>query len=332
MRHFITLILVSILFQANAQVAVALHSSGGTQIFNGTSPFLDAYAAAVDGDTIYLPGGLLSNPATLEKRLTIYGAGIHTDSTQATSKTIFSTSVTFGAGSDSSHLEGVYINSSVAITSNIKVDNLVIKRNYFNSFNAAGTNTANKSDNTQLIGNIIAGNVSFQHVSNGKIYNNILRSISLAEYGWVANNFFYSQGSTYPLSAVNNSLIENNFITGGSGFNNTYYCSFINNIFTNNPTADLWNTYTGNYTSLSQAAVIVNGGSAVAFETSDFHLIDPVTYIGTTGDQVSIYGGYHPAKEGSVPVNPHIRLVNIAPSTTPTGDLNITIEVGAQDN
>lgn len=332
MKHFLTLILATILFQANAQVAVALHSSGSSQIFNGISPFIDAYNAAVDGDTIYLPGGLFSNPATFEKRLTIYGAGIHTDSTQATSKTFFSGSVTFGAGSDSSHLEGVYINSSVNITSNIKVDNLVIKRNYFSSFNASGTNTANMSDNIQLIGNVITGNVNFQHVSNGKIYNNILRSINYTEYGWVANNFFYNGGSTYPLSHVNYTLVENNYITSGYGFTSTYYCSFINNIFNNDPTADIWNTYTGNYTSLSQATVIVNGGNANAFETYDYHLIDPVTYIGTTGDQVSIYGGYHPAKEGFVPVNPHIRLVNIAPSTTPTGDLNITIEVGAQDN
>lgn len=332
MKHIITLILVTILFQSNAQVAVALHSSGGTQIFNSANPFLDAYAAAVDGDTIYLPGGLFTNPASIEKRLTIYGAGIHTDSTQATSKTLLNGSVTFGAGSDSSHLEGVYINSSVNITSNIKVDNLVIKRNYFNSFTASGTNTANMSDNIQLIGNVIAGNVNFQHVSNGKIFNNILRSISSTEYGWVANNFFYSQGVTYPLSAVNYSLIENNYITSGYGFSSTYYCSFINNIFNNDPTADTWNTYTGNYTSLAEATVIVNGGNATAFETSDYHLIDPATYIGTTGDEVSIYGGYHPVKEGFVPVNPHIRTVNIAPSTTPTGDLNITIEVGAQDN
>lgn len=332
MKHIITLILVTILFQSNAQVAVALHSSGGTQIFNSANPFLDAYAAAVDGDTIYLPGGLFTNPASIEKRLTIYGAGIHVDSTQATLKTRFNSSILFDTGSDSSHIEGVFINGTLGISTNTKVDNLVIKRNYFNSFTASGTNTANKSDNIQLIENVVGGNLNFQHISNGKIFNNIIRSISNLETGWVANNFFYNQSGTYPLTSVNYSLIENNYISTGYGFNSVHYCSFINNIFNNDPTGDTWNTYTGNYTSLSEATVIVNGGTAIAFETSNFHLIDPATYIGTTGDQVSIYGGYYPAKEGFVPVNPHIRTVNIAPSTTPAGDLNITIEVGAQDN
>jgi hypothetical protein len=37
-------------------------------------------------------------------------------------------------------------------------------------------------------------------------------------------------------------------------------------------------------------------------------------------------------KEGAVPMNPHIMTKTIAAQTTPTGELNINITVGAQDN
>jgi hypothetical protein len=63
---------------------------------------------------------------------------------------------------------------------------------------------------------------------------------------------------------------------------------------------------------------------------ADYHLKLPANFLGTTGNQVGIYGGLYPAKEGSVPANPHISSKNIGSTVDQQGKLNVQIKAVAQ--
>ena len=127
MRIIYTLICALFVFQIQAQKAILLKKANGQQqAFYGNQPFIDAYAAASNEDTIYLPGGTFET-SDINKRLTIYGAGHYPDSTLATGKTIISNSFNINTNTDSLLLEGIQFNGSMTINSNVNY--LVLKRN-----------------------------------------------------------------------------------------------------------------------------------------------------------------------------------------------------------
>ena len=88
-----------------AQYRVALHSNGSVDIYGGANPFTEAYNAAVDGDTIYLPGGNLTYPGTIDKSLTIKGVGHYPVATTATNKTELSGNLNIGENADHLYLK-----------------------------------------------------------------------------------------------------------------------------------------------------------------------------------------------------------------------------------
>ena len=66
--------------------------------------------------------------------------------------------------------------------------------------------------------------------------------------------------------------------------------------------------------------------------TDNYHLVNPILYIGTDNTQVGIYGGAFSWKEGSIPFNPHIQIKQISPTTNNNGLLPVNIRVKAQDH
>jgi hypothetical protein len=337
MRHLITSTLFILLAGLGlAQQRVALHSSGTTTIFGGSTPLVDAYTAAVNGDTIYIPGGLFSAPAPFDKKVTMIGAGIHVDSTNVIEKTRISSTITFLDGSDGSHIEGIWFMSSLNVASDEDVDSLLIRRCYIESdINISGSTPSTVCTGIRIEECIIDGSVTVQHTENIELFNNVLyRLYNISSNGWIANNIFLYNGH-YNVFNVQQSLFENNYFESWysgpfTGCNNN---TFLNNAFhTSIPGSDLGNTYVNSYYPVTESALFISSGNPNLFETSDYHLNDPATYVGTTGDAIGIYGGYSPVKAGWVPFNPHYSSATIAPSTDPSGQLNIQIQVEAQDN
>ncbi len=333
-KNILLILFLGIFSFGFGQFRVALHHAGTSTIFAGYAPFLDAYAASTSGDTIYLPGASFSVPPIIDKQLVIIGTGIYPDSTTATGKTIFTGGFSLGANADSTHIEGIYINGSVTLDYDSKIDKVLLRRNFINgSISIQGVNTTNHSDKIEIRENIINGYVIGQHAINLKVFNNVFNGVNyLHSNAWIANNIFVWNGYQYPLNNTTETLFENNIIEWGYGFNVVYNNTFIKNTFNNDPTADTDNSYSGNLTGLTLSSLLVDYRQPVNYAIGDFHLINPGSYIGTTGNQVGIYGGNSPRKEGAVPMNPHVISKTIAPQTTPTGDLNINIRIGAQEN
>lgn len=153
------------------------------------------------------------------------------------------------------------------------------------------------------------------------ISNNIMLFNSNAGSGWVA---FYNVASSY---------ISNNIVFRS---NPTYFYTTCNsNTFERNILATMpevgTNTFTDNYNNIDISTVFVNQTGVVFDYSHDYHLVNPSLYLGTDGTQVGIYGGFYPYKGESVPVNPHIQLKNISTHTDSNGEINIQMQVEAQD-
>ncbi len=317
----------------NAQKA-ALHSSTNVQLFTGVNAFINAYGVSASGDTIYLSGGSFAVPATINKKLLIFGAGHYPDYTLATGRTVLQNTLTLDENADGFHLEGIEINGDLIFTNDKDINNVTVKYCKINNVYIDGT--TNPSTNLLFIRNVV-NSFMLRNAISVLISNNIVGCISSSYGNTISNNIYLSRvyGGLYNQYLfgqdnniiINNIFLETNYV-GVSGNGNI----FRNNLFvTSNPGYGTSPTVSGNYTGVLQADIFVNQSGTTFNYTHDYHLKNPGIYIGTDGTQVGIYGGTYPYKDGGVPSNPHIQLQNIAP-TTNNGILNVEIKVSAQDN
>jgi hypothetical protein len=200
--------LSGISFTLIAQQKTALHSNGTTSIFDGVSQFVNAYNAASDGDTIYLPGGLISQIPSIDKKLAIYGAGFHPDSTTATGSTVIS-SMAIESNADSTYITGIEFTSVLRISNNHDVDNLTISRCKMGSLEFDGGLTS-PCDNAMvkecIITTIELNNAQYSTITNCIIEDRLYGG----QYNAIHNNIFLTNGYYSTLTGVNNSSIANN--------------------------------------------------------------------------------------------------------------------------
>lgn len=334
-KAILILVAIGISFFSNAQ-KVALHSSSGVQHFTGISAFVNAYNASLSGDTIYLPGGGFTAPTSIDKSLTIYGAGHYPDSTNATAKTFVIGDINLSENADGFRLEGVEINGSLYFGSNEQVDNVMIKYCKMQDLNIQG-NLTTPSSNLTFINNVFTGGSFYLYnAQNTGVYNCIIQGRILNSYGNVFENnilmYSYTGYSSYYTTLGNNNTYNNNiFLNASSKYFNGISNIIKTNIFVETPNYSTTPIDSVNYFPISQVDIFVNQTGNVFDYTHDYHLQNPSTYPGTIGGQVGLYGGIHGYKEGAVPSNPHIQLQVIAPTTTTEGLLNVQIKTAAQD-
>ncbi len=314
---------------AHSQKTVALHHNGTVVMFAGTTPFIDAYNAASNLDTIYLPGGVFST-VDMDKQLAIYGAGHYPDSSMATGKTVIANTFTINSNADSLLLEGIEFNAGVFIGAT--VNHLKFKRNIFQGITY---NALPASSYSRFEGNVIRGNTNINYSNNTMFVNNIIiGSFAYAKNGDVLRNNIFMAVS-YPISSCSYALFENNiFLTNNPGFlpaHTNEYNTFSNNVFTMQPGWGLNPDY-NNYINVDISLIFVNVPDYAFSYAHNFHLQNPAVYIGVDATQCGLYGGMFGYKEGAVPVNPHIRQKTISSTTDASGNLNVNITVAAQNN
>jgi hypothetical protein len=335
-KTFLFIAIAATSFVASAQ-KVALHSGGNVSIFTGTNALVNAYNQALNGDTIYLPGGGFTAPTSVNKKLYIYGTGHYPDSTQATGKTFWNGNLNFGVDADQFTIEGVEITGNVEFPLNGVVDNVTIACCKINGeFIMQGT-FVTPSNNLILYNNVMGKNINLGNAQNALVVNNIIgKGVYSSKGNSFFNNVFIEKspvGFYEHFAGCDNNQIHNNIFYvpssyGENGNNN----DFRNNLYTNTEGLGTNPTSIGNYFNVAQPSIFVNVSSTTFSYTANYHLQNPATYLGTDGSQIGIYGGvYFPYKEGAVPSNPHFQFQNIAPSTS-NGMLNVQIKATAQDN
>lgn len=353
-KYALALLFAGISINMMAQAPVALHHEGTTTLFSGATALNQAYTAAVNGDTLYLPGGGFTPPAAFQKSLKIYGAGFYPDSSRVASKTVINGNISFTAPVPNFYIEGVEITGTLSNSAAAnKVDGLIVKNCKINGGTTFAASETVYSDNILLVGSVFIGNLSFstytsnvlitnciiqgviQYSVDNLISNNILllddsyngnATIRNAYGNTIKNNIFYScyissnSGSTPANSIVNNNLV---IMTpyGGS----VHYG--LNPI---NTDGNYYNTATG----IPANTVFVNQTGKVFDYTHNYHLLlaAATNYLGTDGTQVGIYGGLYPAKNGWIPSHPYIQNANVSPETNSTGQLQLNFRAIAQPN
>jgi hypothetical protein len=324
---FISFIVLVYALNSNAQRIISLEHNGVSSFFTDIPT---AISDAVDGDTIYLPGG--SFPSfNLDKKLTIVGAGHNPEFTEATSTTIVNGNLYIQNGADNSYIQGIKIVGVVALAPN--ATNITLHR----CLCQLGVTFDGGNDDMIFYENIFGCNYCSSVVSfcgsggqNGVFANNIFcGGFQSTIYNSIfRNNIFLYIG--YNLGATD-CLFENN-IKNGYAISNTN-CTFQNNINLGlNGNDNSGNNGDNNILNVDFNSLFTQYTDPWDY-TDDFHLINP-TYNtgGTDGTPIGLYGGLSPWKEGSVPFNPHIQTNQIAPTTDPSGNLNVNIQVEAQDH
>lgn len=328
---FVFMLFFSFLF---SQQKVALESSGTTTIFGGSNPFLDAYNAAVDGDIIYLPGATMSG-FTIDKGITIIGAGHYPSATVATNPTLINGNITINANADGLTLEGIHFSGGITFGTNMEINDVTIKRCRIDgSIDFAANSSGTTPCKDGLIAeNIIVGNLTMSNLINSAITNNIFNGVlSNGSNNGISNNIFLYNSVSYTLNNIDNSFItnniffENNGVAGGCDMS-----TFSHNVFKYTPAIGN-STFTSNYNDIDFTNLMINQSGTTFDYAQDYHLQSPSTYLGTDGSQVSIYGGVFVFKDLAIPHNPHIISKTIATQTNAAGELPIQITVEAQNN
>jgi len=313
----------------NAQNSIALQTKGSTVFYQ----VLDsAINHALDGDTLYLSGGVFGVSGTLNKRLHLVGVGHHPDSTKSTSSTNLLSGLKLGSRAASGSITGINMgNNYISIQGSL--DNYIISRCKLSI--ESSTNTVS---NLLCIENVLK-NIAING-NNNIFYNNIIEAnnASFGTSNTLKNNIFLGN---YFLSggggAINYSLFENNIFL--DNYNNSisgsiFFNSFKNNLFFRTTNLGSSNFGIGNLVNQPQSSVFINQTGNTFDYAHDYHINpdSPAKNTGTDGTDIGIYGGPFPWKEGSVPFNPHIQSLIIDSKTDKDGNLNVKIKVQAQEH
>jgi hypothetical protein len=323
-----------------AQKIVALHSATGVQFFSDDNPLQSAYTAAVDNDTIYLPGGSFAVPQKFDKKLRIIGAGHNPSATDATWKTILSGNIVLGSNADGFYLEGIQGNEFYFETDQ-SINNVIIQRCKLNNIYING-NLSNPSENC-IFRESIMHSLNIGNLLNSSFFNNIIedRINSARNLTFLNNIFLYAYHYDPVFNYANNCMIKNNIflqtdghhgIADGAG-QSTYSHNIVCFAFDPNNTSSFGTDpiLDTNY-SMTRADVLVNQTGGTFDYTHDYHLQTAAqSNIGDDGTIVGIYGGFYPWKDASIPSNPHISSKNISNTTSATGTIHIDLNVQAQD-
>lgn len=333
-------LLPSVLMSQTLNIAT-LHNSNGVQNFTGMLAFVQAYTASASGDTIYLSGGSFSAPDTLNKSLTIIGAGHYPDSTIATGKTIVSTPLVLNDLADNTYIEGIHFLSHLQTAHNRSVNNLTLRRCRIDGhfkFNGDYYNPVALCLNPTITECVFAGgNELVFGNARSMIVSKCIFHMSWRTLVWVhtatfTNSIFFSTNGTYFLDNAQNTFFKNNIVKTSAAYpfngTNNY---FANNVFLSFTVDNFWgNTAVNNYQNVPYENFFVNQNGDDFNYNFNYHLTNTSSYVGDDGTQVGIYGTTAPYKEGAVPGNPHVRSKNIAVSTNANGQLEVQIKVAAQ--
>ena len=315
---------VAVVTVAKAQEAVAvLTHSGTSKTFSGYTALQEAYAEAVSGDLITLSSGTFGAVTTIEKAITIRGAGMEVDTVYQTMPTIlsgnFQLNITNNGGSRFC-LEGIYSNATISYSGNQNPE-----------FVKCRLNTITEADGT-------LAHASFFHCR-------ICGRLSIAANSQLSllNCFVYKPTSIDDETSVAN--YTNCIIVGassyGSGYDRLHGCTLTNCVLTNTVGVSSagyieYNDKTSFQNCLIQSSIRPDdskntytnfSNSSDVFKTFQGYYSDAEDFELTAGynSQYGIYSGsfpYSPRVTG-----PHIEQMEVAPRTTEAGMLNVKIKV-----
>ncbi|MEO8067974.1 MAG: hypothetical protein ABI599_09810 [Flavobacteriales bacterium] len=336
-----------------AQTGVIAKQNGANSAFY-YAPGQDlAYAVqqAAPGDTLYLPGGILPyNGITINKRLTIIGAGYHANGVPVTQKTVipstFSLSFVVEASADGSSFHGIDFEENIAFST--AVMNIDFVRCEFNDISLDPFSTVG-AQNISFRQCVFRDPLGIEQSESIYVYNSVFeQGVYITNYGsasqvQIKQCLFLNASLTN--AQVNGVEYENNvFVYNQNSGTIQVNCigTLRNNVFVANAVLPVTITPLGvssgnsSMTCSPANAQFVNLPSLTTYVyNSDLQLQSCAdAFPGFGGYEVGVYGG--PAgstwKENGIPFNPHWETL-ITPANTINGVLPaVQIQGSAQTN
>lgn len=313
------------------------------QVFTDLNAAITAAPAnsniTLSGGSFHVPGGF-----ALDKPLHFVGAGIHTDSTNATGATILTASgnnlFALTSGASGSSFTGIWFNNAGNVSFSLGtgpgdqvVTGVEFLRCMFQQEVRLGIEEPSNSSSAftecifhgRLIGSggtSIVNRCIFDYApgTGGMI-------VTFRPSGLSLLNSIILGGKT---DACENATISNCVFTklGGGPIWQSNYASVSNCIFSS---AEVFSNMTGgvesgNIMGQSPASIFVDEIDGRYYFTDDVHLA------GGDNNGIGLYGMSPAYKPGAVPHVPHIRRVDIARATDANGNLPATVHVAVQPN
>ena len=312
-----------------------------------------AILAAPENSNITLSGGAFHVPGgfALDKPLHFVGAGIHTDSTNATGATIFTATgsdlFALTSGASGSSFTGIWFYTEGGTTFSLGTgpgDQVVTGADFlrcmFQKAVVLGVEEPSNSSSsftecifhgafigmggTCVVNRCIfdytpgtGGTISIFRPSGLSLLNSVILGgkTDACHFATISNCVFTR--SNAPIWQSNNTTVSNCIFSASQVFSNSQDTTSIGNILGQSPTAIFVSELDGSYQF-----------------TDDVHLAgnSPGVGAGTDGTDIGIYGTSSPYKPGGVPHVPHFRQADVAKGTAPNGNLLMNVKVAVQPN
>jgi len=320
---FVLLLTVAGTKNALAQTQVAtLEQQGIITAFYGPNALVEAYNAAEHGDIITLSSGSFT-PTTIEKAITLRGAGCVADTEAGTAATIINGLITMTVTDTVDYVlsvEGILFPNEVKMGF---LDSPTFTRCNFMKINDTGQGGHNMT-NAYFIDCIIK-DMTFYRTNNTTMVNCVVW-----EPSWVYNNqpvVIYNSIFGGMINQNTGLTAYNSIIVKQRGSTPTSSCSFFNCL---GISVDGSYPFGGGYTSecdtvSSYEEVFLYFDGNFTLE-SDFSLTGTAASLPTSdGTQVGIYGGSMPYS--SRPAYQVLKRTTVAPRSNVEGKLEVEIEV-----
>lgn len=323
---FACLAMTSISSYAASLSSIMLQHNGSVTMYE-SDKMSSAISAAVKGDTIYLSEGSFVGDFTINKEITIIGAG---------QLTIVQGNITIALDNTptlTAHmLDAIKVPSSYNVTVTKAVKNLKIRKCYLYDFRFSANTTDLNVDRCN-IENFYANN----NIKSGNVLNSYIRNIQgikdtpLNTVNYINCNIFYitnwySYSSSYAYCAgtfINCIINSNSNSSEARAFSN---CVFINTAypssFTFSASSSCQNCYVGDFT-MTQYTEEKTG---MKYHTVDADWLQGNGYLGFDGTIIGMFGGTIPYS--LVPNVPTVTESKVTVDTS-TKKLNVTLKVTA---
>lgn len=304
----------------NEILTAVLHHGSDTKSFTGVNAFIQANAAADDGDVITLSPGSF-NVSDIKKSITVYGAGFEKNDAADTEVTVLSGQLNIGASGVGTltgvHLEGINFNNN--INANVPLEDAVIEKSYVSGYISFVDNTNTKIENCVVKGAIKGGYKSATNCSIKNCYiggeimtfagessvviDHCIACNLVGPYTCTNSIFTYYVSVATKLATFCN--------TSGATVNNCIVRNFEDNNQTSN---DFQNCY-----AVDLAEIFTDGIDYGYSAERTFEIKQPETWTGTDGEAIGIRYGW-----SKVPRTPMVKNV----TTTVSGEnLNVKYDI-----